>query len=139
MPVSTLPRLLCAALLCLSSALAVAADAAGNYAIWGLGAQSCFQYSKAQDSERAPEYRHYAMGYLTAYNLFQDDTYSVTGQSNLTQIMGRLSLYCEENQLDSFDRAIKVVVEGMLADATTDTRATTKTWGRAPEKVTSQQ
>ena len=40
------------ALLAFGSKSAVAADAAGNYAIWGLGQSSCFQFTKAHRERR---------------------------------------------------------------------------------------
>lgn len=123
---------LVAASLCAPATQAV--DGAGNYAIWGQGARSCFQFVKAEGSDDATRFRDYVMGYLTAYNMLSTDTYSVTADQPLTQIMARLAMHCEDNQLDSFDRALKIFVEQQFVDRKKTPSGNAQTWGRAPDK-----
>lgn len=113
-------------------------DAAGNYAIWGQGARSCFQFMKTEGSPEATRFRDYAMGYLTAYNLLAEDTYSVTADEPLKTIMAELVLHCEDNQLDSFDRALKMVVEQHLVDRKRTPSGNQVSWGRPPAKTEAQ-
>ena len=114
---------------------ASAMDAAGNYAIWGQGARSCFQFMKTEGSPEATRYSDYVMGYLTAYNLLSEDTYSVTADEPLKTIMAELVLHCEDNQLDSFDRALKMVVEQHSAERKRTPGGNQVSWGRAPAKT----
>lgn len=116
----------------LSPGLCSGADSAGNYAIWGAGSRSCHQFSRSalDDSAREP-FKHFLMGYLTAYNAVADDTYSALGGLNLNQAIEWLDDFCNAHAMDSFDRAI-----GRLLIAHHETRdrgkaATSEsTWGR---------
>ena len=57
------------------------------------------------DSAREP-FKHFLMGYLTAYNAVADDTYSALGGLNLNQAIEWLDDFCDAHAMDSFDRAI---------------------------------
>ena len=85
---------------------AVATDKSGNFAIWGAGQKSCFSYSKARKSEDDNYYRYYLMGYLTAYNTQTPETYRVSGNKNLSDILSWLDNYCESKQVLGFDQAL---------------------------------
>ncbi len=108
------------------------ADSACNYAIWGAGSRSCHQFSSSgiDDSAREP-FKHFLMGYLTAYNAVADDTYSALGGLNLNQAIEWLDDFCDAHAMDSFDRAI-----GRLLIAHHETRDIGKAtisesaWGR---------
>lgn len=84
---------------------AIAADAAGNYAIWGVGRTSCHQFLKTGADDA--RFRPFAMGYLTAFNTLSEDTYNATGSHNLESAFEWLRGYCEAHQMDSFDRALQ--------------------------------
>ena len=111
-----------------------AVDGDGNYAIWGQGSRSCNQFLKKTDDETQTRFRDYTMGYLTAYNMLSDDTYSVTGRNPLPQFIERVRLHCEGNMLDSFDRALKIVIAQQFDDRLKTPTGNVKTWGRAPGK-----
>ena len=89
------------------AACAPAADDTGNYAIWGTGARSCNQFlcTKSDDAGKLA-FKHYLMGYLTAQNTVQDDTYDTTGHMSLDDVLIWLKGYCKAHKLDSFERAI---------------------------------
>lgn len=89
---------------------AMAVDKSGNFAIWGAGQKSCFNYSQARKSEDDNYYRYYLMGYLTAYNTLIAETYRVSGNKNLSDILGWLDNYCESKQVLGFDHAISEFV-----------------------------
>ena len=99
------------ALLLVPSLNTLAADAAGNYAIWGVGRASCHQYLKSDNATTDDRYKVFLMGYLTAVNTLSDDTYNVTGSRPLDEALGWLTDYCGKHQMDSFDRAVQQLVD----------------------------
>lgn len=85
----------------------MAADAGGNYAIWGPGARSCNQYQRSvEDAAARSAFRDFLMGYLTAYNALAPTTYNALGDMSLEQALAWLDDYCAAHLLDSFDRAL---------------------------------
>jgi hypothetical protein len=90
---------------------ALAMDKDGNYAVWGVGAQSCHTYNKARSSEAYDPYKYFVMGYLTAYNIHTEDTYNISGGQKLSDVLNSLDEYCRESQIDSFETALKNYVE----------------------------
>ncbi|MGE0485862.1 MAG: hypothetical protein AB7Q81_17075 [Gammaproteobacteria bacterium] len=91
----------------------MAADDAGNYAIWGAGGRSCNQFEKsAEDSVARGAFKDYLMGYLTAYNALAPGTYNALGEMTLESALAWLDGYCDEHRMDSFDRAITQLVIG---------------------------
>lgn len=83
-----------------------AADAAGNVAIWGAGKKSCFSYEKARNGEDDSYFRYYIMGYLTSYNSQAPETYSISGNKSMQEILGWLDEYCEDQKTHAFDQAV---------------------------------
>lgn len=116
--------------------LAHAADNAGNYAIWGVGRASCHQYLKSVDSTKDERYKLFLMGYLTAFNTLSEDTYNVTAAIPLNDALKKISSYCGDHQMDSFDRAIQQLVEGNFEDRHRVPPGHERGWGRAAPKST---
>lgn len=87
-----------------------AADEAGNYAIWGKGQTSCFRYSKDRSAGRDGPYKDYIMGYLTAYNAVMPETYSISRNMNLDEIMAWLDEYCDANQMSGIEQSMLAFV-----------------------------
>ncbi len=88
-----------------------AADAGGNYAIWGAGSRSCHQFTSTRANPGdAAAFDHFLMGYLTAYGALAPDTYSIAGPLSLEKSLAWLGDYCAANQMDSFERAISQFV-----------------------------
>ena len=92
------------ALLCPLPALA--ADKDGNYAVWGVGSKSCFHFTQAQGKPDAEAYRDFAMGYLTAYNALNEDTYNIGAGKDLDQVMTWITEYCTKQQVHGFEQAL---------------------------------
>ena len=84
----------------------LAVDRSGNYAVWGVGKKSCFGYSQAVAGNEIVKYKHYMQGFLTAYNIFTENTYNITGKMNENQIVEWINNYCEENPMSSFENAL---------------------------------
>lgn len=107
-----------------------AADAAGNYAIWGAGSRSCHQYQRsASDVQARAPFKDFLMGYLTAYNNLAALTYNAIGDMSLEAALGWLDGYCDQHKLDSFDRALgQMLLE--RHDSRTQTSNPSGGWGR---------
>ncbi|MGI9229389.1 MAG: hypothetical protein ACR2P9_05970 [Gammaproteobacteria bacterium] len=85
---------------------ALAADKTGNYAIWGKGGKSCYSYNKSRETAEDQAYKDYIMGYITAYNLFTDKTYSITAGMNMHEILGWFDDYCGDKPIHGFEQAL---------------------------------
>ena len=82
------------------------ADANGNYAIWGSGNKSCHSYANARKSDDFVAYKHYVMGFLTAYNVLIPNTYRISGKMNLNEILVWFDDYCELKAMSAFELAL---------------------------------
>jgi len=110
----------------------MAADSKGNYAVWGEGGASCFQYSKARAAEKDSGFRSYLRGYLTSYNTISEDTYSITGAMKLPEALEWLDNYCDEKSVDSFNRAIQMLISDIEDKRykTPRTQGISQGWGK---------
>jgi hypothetical protein len=105
-----------------------AADAQGNYAVWGIGQASCHQFGKAYAAGELDAYKAYLAGYLTAYNATTEGAWQVTGQRNLRDNLGEIAGLCAQSPMDSFERAI----QALIAKGSAERRAehAGASWGR---------
>jgi len=106
----------------------LAADSAGNYAIWGLGQSSCNQFVKANEGGQIADYKHFVAGYLSALNRVTPGVFRVTGEHSMTDNINSLLEYCGQNRMDSLDQALQGLVGKSMAAIGTGTAA----WGRVP-------
>jgi len=90
-----------------------AADADNQYAIWGPGESSCNAYNQARAADDAGKFKSYTMGYLTAYNTFVPDTYSITHSMDIDAVIAWLDGYCQKNQIETFESALHQLIEEM--------------------------
>ena len=88
------------------STTAYAVDTSGNYAIWGAGKKSCISYTESAAKGEVDFFNNYMEGFLTAYNIFTEKTYSISGKMYKDQIVEWLTNYCEENPMSSFETAL---------------------------------
>jgi hypothetical protein len=89
---------------------AAADDTRGNHAVWGSGQNSCNRFNHSQKDGQFEPYKHFLMGYLTAYNTLAEDTYNVAGAHDLNEIVAWLNAYCTKTPTDSFDHALQMLV-----------------------------
>ena len=61
---------------------------------------------KDRQIENFDNFRNYIKGYITAYNTFTENTYSITGSMKEKEIIEWLNNYCEENPMSSLDTAL---------------------------------
>ncbi|MCG8378346.1 MAG: hypothetical protein MI865_02605 [Proteobacteria bacterium] len=84
----------------------LAVDSDGNYAVWGVGKKACFGFLKANEAGDIEKYQHYIKGFLTAYNIFTEKTYNISGKMDENQVLEWIIEYCEENQMSSVENAL---------------------------------
>jgi hypothetical protein len=92
--------------LLLFSTSAFAVDSNGNYAVWGVGKKSCFGFNKEIHGEDSDKFKHYIKGFLTAYNIYTEKTYSITGKMNVDDVVEWLTEYCEDNPMFGLETAL---------------------------------
>lgn len=100
----------------LSSTGASAADADGNYAIWGVGSKSCHQFNVARKNDDFAEHQAYVMGYLTDYNSRVPDTYNISGSRNIHDVLEWLDGHCRNSPMESFESALRAMTAAMSED-----------------------
>ena len=83
-----------------------AADNSGNYAIWGSGNKSCHSFNLARAEDEDGKYRDYLMGYLTAYNHQTPETYSISRDMNLDDVLTWMDEQCQLKPIVSFEEAL---------------------------------
>ena len=115
---------------------AIAADADGNYAIWGVGRASCHQYVKSDNATADERYKTFLMGYLTAVNTLTSETYNITGSRPLDAALVWLTDYCGDHQMDSFDRAVQQLVDAGFDERQRVPPGRERGWGRAATPAT---
>ncbi|MDZ4344008.1 MAG: hypothetical protein U1E51_16435 [Candidatus Binatia bacterium] len=84
-------------------------DKNGNYVGQGAGVDSCGSYSESRRQRGSAEnkYRSWVMGFFTGVNYSAQDTYDVTGGTNLDGVLGWLDNYCRDHPLETFARAME--------------------------------
>ena len=53
-------------------------------------------------------YKSYIKGYITAYNIFTEKTFSITGSMKEKQVVEWLNDYCKENPMSSVENALTI-------------------------------
>jgi hypothetical protein len=92
--------------LMLAPTTVMAVDTDGNYAVWGIGKKSCFGFNKEMSGEDNAKYKHYIKGFLTAYNIFTEKTFNITGSMNETAVLEWLNEYCTDNPMSGLETAL---------------------------------
>lgn len=122
----------CALGLLVAAEPTLAADAAGNYAVWGVGQASCNQFVAAYDQATAQDYKSYLAGYLTAYNTVAHLTYQATGKNTATDNLKFLHDHCAGHRMDSFERAIQALLANVQEQRQQGAATQLNSWGRPP-------
>lgn len=92
-----------------------AADANGDFAVRGIGLESCARYVEARSAQSGLTLaaRSWLNGYLTAYNQLVLDTYDVTAGTPLEELEARMAGYCEANPGHTVAFATIAVASGL--------------------------
>ena len=88
----------------------VAADKKGNYAIWGVGNKSCHSYNLSRAANEDDKYKDFIMGYFTAYNHTADETYSISRDMNINEILTWVDEQCELKPMVGFEEALTTFI-----------------------------
>ena len=90
---------------------ASAADAKGNFAVYGLGNTSCHRYNKTRlESPDDKAYYHYTSAYLTLYNETTDKTFSIAGKLSIEDVLAEMDAICSDQQILGFHEALGIVM-----------------------------
>ncbi len=119
---------LCTALL--SPAPVNAADAAGNYAVWGIGQASCNQFVNAVEGGDFGKFGHYLAGYLTAVNTVKAGVYRIGESVSTENSLAALKAHCADHRMDSFERAIQALLQTPEEAPEGGAMQPGATWGR---------
>lgn len=92
--------------LLLMPTITLAVDSSGNYAVWGVGTKSCFGFNEAMTEDGNDKYKHYIKGFLTAYNIFTEKTFSITGRMKSADVFEWLTEYCADNPMSGLENAL---------------------------------
>ena len=107
----------------------IAANATGNYAIWGIGQASCNQFAQAFDGDSVKDYQTYLAGYLTAYSTFAGATGAL--DPSLKDALRKIHEHCTTHRMDSFERGIQSILQAATS-GDTHKGSPAPPWGRAP-------
>lgn len=98
-----------------SITMAVASDNHGRYQSMGQGSQSCghfiasLQNDEQYQAKLAPlahmVYKAWLVGYLTAINIYVNDTYSISGSTDLDGAFQWTIRYCNEHPEETYGDA----------------------------------
>jgi len=102
----TIIKLLSVTLLLSAPHLLSAKDASGQHNTMGLGNNTCNAFVHEYDAHGA-YYLSWLAGYMTAYNVYEEDTYSIIGDSkDVAQLQTWLLDYCKLNSEQTFEHAV---------------------------------
>ena len=86
--------------------ITLAVDSSGNYAIWGVGTKACIGFNQDTAANDIERYKDFMKGFMTAYNIFTEKTYSISGKMNSDQIIEWLNEYCDDNPMSTLENAL---------------------------------
>lgn len=97
---------------------AAARDMDDQYAVFGVGAESCAVYLVARDRAGTAErwYHHWLAGYLSAVNNAGANTYNILGKKSMVDILDWLEGYCAANPTINFSNAVADMVSILYED-----------------------
>jgi len=113
-----------------ASSTLYAVDSSNRYFAYGLGQKTCQDYINFREKKLEalePQYQrytkdelyeivdkiveHWIAGFLTAHNLYVNDTYDVAGKTNMDDLKNRLERACRANTNEYFAQAMISVVQ----------------------------
>lgn len=138
-PASRLRLTIALALNCLFvSTVGMARDVNDNYAVFGIGSDSCEEYLDARYRGGADEliYVEWIAGHLSAYNLLLDNTYNILGRTSPFDFMAQLDAWCRQHRDAAFTVAIARQMEDLFAERTNLSPQQESGWGTWIEEMT---
>jgi hypothetical protein len=84
-----------------------AKDIDGQFAVYGIGSNSCTQYNQTRAAGRTiNEYVTWLEAYLSAFNLIVSNTYDIAGGRNLDEFVDWMDDHCKDNPDQAFVNAV---------------------------------
>ena len=113
-----LPALILCLSALLSSAAVSAKDIDDRFAVFGVGAQPCSDFTKARSSGGVAEtaYLDWISGYLSAFNLIVPKTYNILGDREFTEALGWLDQHCATQAEENFANALAKLTEALYPE-----------------------
>ncbi len=96
----------------LFSSSAYAVDMGGRYLVSGVGKDSCQSYVDSDEIGQS-YYRAWLSGYITSYNYYEEDTYSIVNKKSVNDLETWLRGYCFANLDHSFEQAAKGLMRSL--------------------------
>lgn len=97
---------------------AASAGAGGEFAVKGLGADTCANFVKAS-AEKLPsvrEFRGWVEGYLTAVNRYRTDTFDVAPWQSTALLLTLIHAHCQQSPDDRLFEVVHQLQELLAAD-----------------------
>ena len=108
--------------LCLSfTSMSFGKDVNGYYWVKGVGVHSCGKFISGYESPDLTafrEYLHYTVGVITGYNIGNDKTFDILGDTDLAGIWAFIEKHCRENPLDQFGNALDSLIYELYPNRT---------------------
>lgn len=93
---------------------AAASDADGNFALRGYGARTCGTYlSEISDPDYARQYGSWLMGYMTARNRLQPDTFDILPFVDGSMLLQAVSAVCADRKEMTVEGATSEVIRAI--------------------------
>ena len=85
-----------------------AKDMDGEFAVFGVGGESCQQYlnSRKPGGAKAYEYQVWMQAYFSAFNLIVSKTYNIIGETKMSDMLDWLDDHCKYTPNELFVNAV---------------------------------
>jgi hypothetical protein len=97
---------------------AIAADAEGQFAIKGLGAQTCQRHVEARQTRSAEygNFRSWLQGYVTAANRYEIDTYDAAPWGSAEVWAAIIDNHCASNPDEPFATVVQKLIRSLMPE-----------------------
>jgi hypothetical protein len=96
------------------TATASAKDIDGQFAVYGIGSNTCAQYNQNRATGKTiNEYVTWMEAYLSAFNLIVSNTYDIAGGRNLDEFVAWMDDHCQANPSQAFVNAVATLTTAL--------------------------
>ncbi|GFE52175.1 hypothetical protein So717_39280 [Roseobacter cerasinus] len=94
-----------------------AADPDGKFAVDGVGARSCAEFTSVLDKpEGRTAFANWSQGFLTAYNVFTDDTFDITPWQPQELVLAKMAVFCRANPDVVYINGLSALIRSLIPD-----------------------
>lgn len=92
-----------------------AADPDGKFAVDGVGARTCAEFTSVLERpEGRSAFANWSQGFLTAYNVFTDDTFDITPWQTPELILAKMSVFCRANPETVYINGLSALIRSLI-------------------------